>query len=351
MTDLEMCTSIRLRDIDLIKKYLDEGFNVNKYFRGKPFIFHILIFTETLDILKLFIDFGANLYILNNNIIDYIIKSKLLGLDHLEYKLVEYIYNYYIIHNYDFEFNIEHIYLIIQHNRLDIYNLFNNLPDFKNLVNNHKQELFLENLKYNNCVSFFDYFFDINNLNYRNINNETLLHICLNNKNYDYAKYLIEKDSNDTMINDNNNYYLLSPLMLCCQLINDNKRIDIFNILINKSNIDVNKICFRGHDALMYACQYNNLDIINKLIEKGANLSHINNEGNNALIISCMWENLNVAKLLIANGMNILFENNKAPKNCKRCIDYLMSKKDRLEFIKLANIPFDLYLTYYILSF
>ena len=49
--------------------------------------------------------------------------------------------------------------------------------------------------------------------------------------------------------------------------------------------------------------------------------------------------------------MDVLFQNNKNPKNNKRCIDYLLSIKDRLELIKLSKIPFDLYLTYYILSF
>jgi ankyrin repeat protein len=355
MTDLQMYYAIRSRDIKFIETYINNGFDVNKFFKGIPFIYHLCNLTETLDIFTLFIDSGAKLNVIhdNANIIDYIVKSPILGLNHLEYTMVEYIYNYFVSHNYDFNFNIQHISLIIRENRFDIFNLFSNLIEFSSFVQKYKQKLFWENIKYSSNTLFLQIYTNVELLNYRNHNNETALHVCLNKKNYNYAKYLMNLDKNNILINDNNNIYLMSPLMICCQLnsIQDFNISSIFDILINKPTIDVNKVCSRGHNAFMYACQHNNLCMINKLIEKGANIFQVNNDGDNSLIITCMRENLDVAKLLISNKMDILFQNNKDPKNCKRCIDYLLSKKDRMELIKLSNIPFDLYLTFYILSF
>jgi len=196
MNDMQMYTLIIERDIDSFSKYISQGFDVNKHFKEVPFVFHLCNFTYTLDILKLFVHSGAKLNIIynNKNIIDYIIKSPKLGLNNVEYNMIEYIFDYYVSHNYDFELNITHVLSIIQNNRIDLYNLFNRLIEFNILVKNNKYLLFLENLKYDNHILFFTILFDNNLLNYRNNDNETLLHICLNEQKYDYAKYLIDKD-------------------------------------------------------------------------------------------------------------------------------------------------------------
>jgi hypothetical protein len=194
MSNMQMHTLILKRDIDSISTYINNNFDVNKHFKEVPFVFHICNFAKTLDILKLFVHSGAKLNIIynNKNIIDYIIKSPKIGLYNVEYNMIEYIFDYYVSHNYDFELNITHVLSIIQNNRIDIFNLFNRLIEFNNLIKNNKYLLFLENLKHDNNILFLTILFDNNLLHYRNNENETLLHICLNEKKYDYAQYLIE---------------------------------------------------------------------------------------------------------------------------------------------------------------
>ena len=85
---------------------------------------------------------------------------------------------------------------------------------------------------------------------------------------------------------------------------------EIIKILINKvDNININMVNISGDSVLMFAIIYINvikdLDIIELLIKKGANINLVNNMGINILMKAVMLVKLDIIKLLIKNRTNI----------------------------------------------
>ena len=342
----EVKTAIRMRNIEKIKEYLNNNFDPNQKFLNKPIIYDIIDHCEILDIIKLFVSKGVDLSIKyeNKNMIDYLLNSSSLGLVHLEINVLEYITTYFKDHNYDFYFTYQHLFNIIRDNREDIFKLLIEYKEFNNIVKKYKYEIFMFSLKKGKNSIFFDVSYSNDYLNIRNYDNETLLHICLNNGNISYFIFFFE---NGIDINDNNNTLSMSPLMICCL----NNNIECFDILINNLSINLDLTCKRGYNALMYACANNNIYMIEKLIDKGCDIYHINHQGNNVLFIACIWGFIDIAKLFIKKGIDILYVNKKNEMNLKRCIDYLVNENDKFDLIKMSDISLDLYLTYYLLDF
>lgn len=84
-----------------------------------------------------------------------------------------------------------------------------------------------------------------------------------------------------------------------------NKLLKITELLI-QNKININLTDNEGNNALMIYCSnYDDIRIIQLLIDAGVNLDEQNLLGETALIRSCLYEKNNLSKYLIDNGANI----------------------------------------------
>lgn len=153
------------------------------------------------------------------------------------------------------------------------------------------------------------------------------LSLACKKSHFDIVKYLVEKGAN---INIKRNWVFLSAceggdLQIVKYLI-DNES-EILNGSINcplriasyHGNYEVAKYLFENkyylnlNDALLSACNGNNLNIVNLLVENGADVNH-QKEGYDyvitPLVNACNKKNLNIVKYLVENGANIHIDNN-----------------------------------------
>jgi ankyrin repeat protein len=72
-------------------------------------------------------------------------------------------------------------------------------------------------------------------------------------------------------------------------------------------NIDLNLMSYDGYTALMYAIKNGHLDVVNLLIEAGANLNLVGRE--TALICGVMRRDQNLVEFLLSSGANINLKN------------------------------------------
>jgi ankyrin repeat protein len=162
---------------------------------------------------------------------------------------------------------------------------------------------------------------------------ETALIKSYENDNFDILKYLIEKGLD---INTKN-YKGYNPLLISCMwpyfelienLIKEYKadihvtdndgntplhlvfhceypEIEIVEFLLD-NGANINAKNNRGENVLRCACEHYGIeDIIKLLIEKGADINMKDNKGRTALKAACETEDLPVVKLLIENGANV----------------------------------------------
>lgn len=164
-----------------------------------------------------------------------------------------------------------------------------------------------------------------NLLNNADITDSNVLQILqfLKEKNYDFNKcnihYILSSSlhMNNDIFNmfkgkeyDKNIYYNsiydTTPLLISTGLNNT-----IYaNLLLDCEDCNVNKVNNNNNTALMYACMNNNLVLINKLIERGADPNVRDNQGDVAFFYSCGCDtknhiNIDVVKHLYSLGFDI----------------------------------------------
>lgn len=136
------------------------------------------------------------------------------------------------------------------------------------------------------------------------------LYVACDNHHEDAVRLLLEDSRTDP--NMTSGYYKISPLHAICQRYNKN----IFNMLIEHPKIDINVLDASGDSPLHYACQFDHLDVIKILLEKGA--KHEKNiNGTTPLHLACVKNNIEIIKY-IEEYHNYIFDN----------IDDIISNKD-----------------------
>ena len=113
---------------------------------------------------------------------------------------------------------------------------------------------------------------------------------------------------NGTTIFTSDDYFETTPLITSLQIksvisklsLQDRQNmIDTANLILNtlekdglKHTLYINKEDIFGHTALLNACDLDDVDIVKRLLENGANLEYKNKEGKTAVI----WANENSKK-------------------------------------------------------
>jgi ankyrin repeat protein len=142
---------------------------------------------------------------------------------------------------------------------------------------------------------------DINTKNYKGDN--PLLISCI----WPYIvpiENLIKEYKADIHVTDNDGNTPLHLVFDC-----EYPEIEIVEFLLD-NGANINAKNNRGENVLRYACEHYGIeDIIKLLIEKGADINMKDNKGRTALKAACEIEDLPVVKLLIENGANAKYEN------------------------------------------
>ena len=121
----------------------------------------------------------------------------------------------------------------------------------------------------------------------------------------DMAKLLLEYagdkiDINKTLTSSGEN--VLHTAASYCNL-------EMLNLLIDKYKMDIESETFRGETPLMLACEYTkcNLDCIDSLIMRGANVLHRSKNGESPLMAAVRSDySLPKVKMLVKNGATVL---------------------------------------------
>ena len=80
--------------------------------------------------------------------------------------------------------------------------------------------------------------------------------------------------------------------------INSNKNFDRFEV-------DINELDQHGESLLMFACQFDNAQIVQLLIKYGANVNQHDNFGETPLMSAAGFGRLNIVKVLIKHGVDV----------------------------------------------
>ena len=198
-------------------------------------------------------------------------------------------------------------------------------------------------LKKYKIVDFF-----INNdkidLNYKDSNKETILHLATKSNDINTIKKLISIgiDLNDKQRDD------CTALHLACY-----KKCDkIVNLILESDDIKIDELDKSGNSPLHIACSFNCHEIANKLIKKGANVNKMTKYYyRTPLIMAIFAKDLEMVKLLVENGANINlvikttnhYTGDICPifaaidRNCESIVSYLASKGVNLDVNKRSN--------------
>jgi ankyrin repeat protein len=128
----------------------------------------------------------------------------------------------------------------------------------------------------------------------------SLLQAAVKFNKVEIVKLLIKFEVNPNQIAFNDNSYPLIEAV--CE-----NNVEIVDILIGCENINVNVCNDLLETPLFYACLNGNYKIAKLLIEKRANVNHVNVSGESILSIT---NDLNIVKLLLDSGANPNLENN-----------------------------------------
>lgn len=146
--------------------------------------------------------------------------------------------------------------------------------------------------------------------------------------NYEIARYLVEEKKAD--INAENEYgwtalkyasdegrleivkYLVeNGASVDAEVLTITKNLEIFEYLLERGNLNINSVGYLGMTALSLASiEYENLEMIKYLLEKGADINVKNEDGSTALMTASMYGNLEIIKYLIENGADINSKDN-----------------------------------------
>ncbi|OUM63552.1 hypothetical protein PIROE2DRAFT_9903 [Piromyces sp. E2] len=134
-------------------------------------------------------------------------------------------------------------------------------------------------------------------VNAQNQKGQTLLMLACLKKSYSIVKGLLNED--DKMNNNNNNGGGSSSSSSRSNSSNSNNNGNTF------VKVNVNSVDGQGHSALMIACQQQDLNLVQLLIEHGADVNQMNTKKETALLFSCKNNNEEIIKYLIENGANL----------------------------------------------
>jgi ankyrin repeat protein len=136
-------------------------------------------------------------------------------------------------------------------------------------------------------------------------------------------KEVIQKDSNCVNYIDKNGF---SPLILACYKGN----IEVSKYLIDIVQ-DVNYQSQEG-TALMAAVMRNNLELINLLLNKNANINPSNANGVNALMLAIQFKRTEIIKIFLEKNPNLALKDNDG----KTAFEYATNTNDQ-DIIKLLK--------------
>ena len=140
-------------------------------------------------------------------------------------------------------------------------------------------------------------------VNFRNANGDTPLHIACKESKYYAVVYLISRpecDINCQNLTGN------TPLHLACQLCTE----DILQLILTHKKCFVDVQNHDGDTPLCLACQSSDQFIINYLISTNkCNINHQNKDGNSPLHIACRDGKLAIVRVLLMNGCEIALRN------------------------------------------
>ena len=141
---------------------------------------------------------------------------------------------------------------------------------------------------------------------------DTPLHWACFNNNIEMVKLLLAKGVTKETINKADDCGE-TPLYYAC----DN--IEMVRLLLGNgvTKETINKANNNGRTLLYYACYKNNIEMVQLLLEHGADINKANTYGNTLLFDACLVNNIEMVSLLLENGADI----NKA------LLDYIARRK------------------------
>jgi ankyrin repeat protein len=150
-------------------------------------------------------------------------------------------------------------------------------------------------------------------INKINLDNCTAAHGAAFYKNLDILEMLIDNkiDVKVKDISGKNILHLLCKESPDDSKISDNKEksaklVSLVNRLIDELGLDPDEKDSNEFTAFMYACEHQNLDLIQTLIDHKANLNYTSSEGINAMLLAIVNSCSKVVKKLIDSGFDLV---------------------------------------------
>ena len=134
-------------------------------------------------------------------------------------------------------------------------------------------------------------------LNIKNYDGETLLMVASMQGFIDIVQLLLNNGAHINNKDNDGNTALIHAIK--------GGYINIVELLLNNNSF-INDKNVKGMTPLMYACIYaKNYDIVKLLLNKDSKINIQDNDGRNALMYACINNNENIIELLLNNGANI----------------------------------------------
>lgn len=127
-------------------------------------------------------------------------------------------------------------------------------------------------------------------------------------------------------------FSILETIEISKETIKNNDVVEIEKVI--KNGADVNARYTDNMTVLMYAANYNSLEVARLLIEKGADVNAREEIGNSPLMFAASFSSLGVAKLLIDNGADVNAKNSGGV-TALLIITKSPVRKDSVELVKL----------------
>jgi hypothetical protein len=150
----------------------------------------------------------------------------------------------------------------------------------------------------------------------KNSKQQQLVRSIYKNRMDDLRKFISDKDAGP---NSRTNRERKPALILALEL----KNMEAVNILLNSSGINVNlpQLSNYATPLMIAASEDENMRLLNRLIDMGANINMDDIEGNTALFYAAKNFNLNNMNFLLSNGADI----NKENKNRLNPLEYILT--------------------------
>lgn len=268
MSYIELCNACYDNDIIIAKKLINEGADVNKYYKFGVYPIHIACMNLCYDLVKLLIENGANANerrCSRMTPLQVAVQSSTLSI--FRYG------KYFAVDNLSNSCDIIKLLIANGASVNDTYNS-NNTPlhDACHIPNIDVAKILLENGA--NVNAYKD-----------PCHNKTPLYVACTYGNIEVIKLLLEYGAD---INDNNNCYGISSLeraYICCKIndINNVNNVDIVEFLL-ENGADVNIKNSQGNTILHdVCCHSNNVQLFKLLLKYGANINVVNNKNETLL--------------------------------------------------------------------